>query len=187
MAARPSTGKVPRIGFPPADSSARRGKIENLLRTQKTPIQGSRLAELFNVSRQCIVQDLAILRAGGAQIEATPRGYIVSPRAQGAVRSVLACRHKPERTQEELEILVDNGCKVLDVIVEHPLYGELRGALMLSSRADVADFCNNWHNSRAQLLSSLTDGVHLHTIEATRRDRITRAKSQLRARGFLLR
>jgi hypothetical protein len=165
----------------------RRKKIERLLQTRKVPVQGNQIARLFRVSRQCVVQDLAILRASGAQIEATPRGYRVMPRPKPAVRAVLACRHKPDRTQEELQILVDYGCKVLDVIVEHPLYGELRGSLMLESRADVADFCRNWRGTHAQLLSSLTHGVHLHTVEAARRDRITRAKARLRARGFLLR
>ncbi len=171
----------------PSEGGARRKKIESLLRARKAPVQGSHLARQFRVSRQCIVQDLAILRAAGAQIEATPRGYLVSAAAGPAVRAVLACRHKPERTEEELQILVDHGCKVLDVIVEHPLYGELRGSLMLESRADVADFCRKWRGSHAQLLSSLTGGIHLHTIEAARRDRIARAKSRLRARGFLLR
>jgi len=170
-----------------SEGGTRRKKIESLLRARKAPVQGSHLAGQFRVSRQCIVQDLAILRAAGAEIEATPRGYLVSPRAGRAVRAVLACRHRPERTEEELQILVDHGCKVLDVIVEHPLYGELRGSLMLESRADVADFCRKWRGSHAQLLSSLTGGVHLHTIEAARRDRITRAKARLRARGFLLR
>ncbi|MFZ3201527.1 MAG: 3H domain-containing protein, partial [Candidatus Acidiferrales bacterium] len=93
----------------------------------------------------------------------------------------------PERTKEELEILVDHGVKVLDVIVEHPLYGELRGSLEIESRADVQDFLRRMRTSRAALLSSLTGGVHLHTVEASRREMISRATARLRARGFLLR
>jgi len=100
--------------------------------------------------------------------------------------ALLACRHSPERTEEELEILVDHGVKVLDVIVEHPLYGELRGSLALESRADVRDFLTQVRASRAALLSSLTGGVHLHTVEASRPEMILRAKQRLRARGFLL-
>ena len=83
-------------------------------------------------------------------------------------RAILACRHAPERTEEELQILVDHGVKILDVIVEHPLYGELRGSLMIESRADVQDFLGQVSASRASLLSSLTGGVHLHTVEASR-------------------
>ncbi len=137
-----------------------------------------------------MVQDVAILRAGGEDIIATPRGYRIPAnggRSGAVVREVLACRHAPERTEEELHILVDNGVKVLDVIVEHAIYGELRGSLMLESRADVQDFLRQVRGSKASLLSSLTKGVHLHTVEASRPEAIARAKSALRVRGLLLR
>jgi metal-dependent hydrolase (beta-lactamase superfamily II) len=91
-----------------------------------------------------------------------------------------------ERTEEELQILVDYGVRVLDVIVEHPLYGELRGSLMLESRADVQDFLTQVRSSKATLLSALTGGVHLHTVEASRPEAIARAKAELRKRGILL-
>lgn len=72
------------------------------------------------------------------------------------------------------------------MLVEHPLYGELRGSLMIESRADLQDFLGNIRTTKAVLLSSLTRGVHLHTVEASREEMISRAKTQLRARGFLL-
>ena len=139
------------------------------------------------MSRQCVVQDVAILRAGGKEILATPRGYRLPGAAARPYRAVLACRHAPERTEEELQILVDHGVKVLDVIIEHPIYGELRGALEIESRADIEDFLCRVRASRAALLSSLTGGVHLHTVEASRREMISRATARLRTRGFLLR
>lgn len=164
----------------------RRRGILALMRTHGEPIRGGELAKRFRVSRQCLVQDVAILRAGGEQIEATPRGYHLPAVARLKHRAILACRHAPERTEEELNILVDHGVKILDVIVEHPVYGELRGSLMLESRADVQDFLAQVSSSRASLLSSLTGGVHLHTVEASRTESILRAKAQLKARGFLL-
>jgi hypothetical protein len=85
-----------------------------------------------------------------------------------------------------LNILVDHGVKVIDVIVEHPLYGELRGSLMIESRADVQDFVARWRTTKASLLSSLTRGVHLHTVEASRLEMIARAKAQLHDHGLLL-
>jgi hypothetical protein len=143
------------------------------------------MAREFHVSRQCLVQDVAILRASGQDILATPRGYRL-PAAVGRHRAVLACRHKPEETEEELLILVDHGVRVLDVIVEHQLYGELRGSLLLESRAEVEEFVRRWRGTKANLLSSLTRGVHLHTVEANRPEMIARAKARLQARGFLL-
>jgi transcriptional regulator of NAD metabolism len=81
---------------------------------------------------------------------------------------------------------VDHGVRVLDVIVEHALYGELRGSLTIESRSDVADFLRRWRVTKANLLSSLTRGVHLHTVEASKPEMIARAKAQLQSRGILL-
>ena len=170
--------------LPSADS--RRRRIVEFLRQHGAPITGGELARRLGVSRDSLVQDVAILRAGGEQIVATPKGYRLPESSAHFHRAILACRHAPERTEEELEILVDHGVKILDVIVEHPVYGELRGSLGLESRADVRDFLTHVRASRAALLSSLTGGVHLHTVEASRPEMIVRAKARLRARGFLL-
>ena len=167
-------------------ASQRRRRIVAWMRSHGAPIRGEELAGHFRVSRQCVVQDIAILRAGGEDIVATPRGYRLPKGAGRRHRAILASRHAPERTEEELQILVDHGVKILDVMVEHPLYGELRGSLMIESRADVQDFLGQVSASHASLLSSLTGGVHLHTIEASRPEMISRAKARLRARGFLL-
>ena len=167
-------------------TSDRRRQIVEWLRAHGGPVPGSEIARHFRVSRQCLVQDVAILRARGEEILATPTGYRLPAESNRAHREILACKHPPERTEEELQILLDHGVRILDVIVEHPLYGELRGSLMLESRADLQDFLAHVRASHAALLSSLTDGVHLHTVEASRPEMISRAKTQLRARGFLL-
>jgi transcriptional regulator of NAD metabolism len=156
------------------------------MRAHEGPLHGSDLARRFRVSRQCLVQDVAILRAAGQQILSTPQGYRLPEAASAAHRAILACRHTPEQTEEELNILVDQGVRVLDVVVEHALYGELRGSLMIESRADVQDFLRRWRETKASLLSSLTRGVHLHTVEASSPVRIARAKAQLQQRGILL-
>jgi transcriptional regulator of NAD metabolism len=176
----------PSPGIRPDSAELRRRRIVAWMRTHGGPIRGGELAKHFRVSRQSLVQDVAILRAGGEDIVATPRGYLLPESAGRGHRAILACRHAPERTEEELQILVDHGVKILDVIVEHPLYGELRGSLMIESRADLQDFLAHVSTSHALLLSSLTGGVHLHTIEASRPEMISRAKARLRARGFLL-
>lgn len=134
-----------------------------------------------------MVQDIAILRAGGNDILSTPQGYRLAVKhAAHTQRAVIACQHTPERTEEELQILVDNGVRILDVIVEHALYGEMRGSLMIESRADLQDFMRQWRSTKANLLSSLTRGVHLHTVEASKPGMIARAKAELQSRGILL-
>jgi transcriptional regulator of NAD metabolism len=184
---RPSRSKHldPRSRLDSGDD--RRRRIVEWMRANRAPARGGELARRFQVSRQCVVQDMAILRASGKEVLATPRGYRLPEGPALTHQAILACRHEPERTEEELQILVDHGVKVLDVIVEHPFYGEIRGSLMIESRADVQDFLRKMRSSRATLLSSLTSGVHLHTVEASRPEMISRARARLRERGFLLR
>jgi len=150
------------------------------------PITGGELARRLGVSRQVIVQDMAILRAGGADILATPQGYILGP-AEGVYRRTFACRHDMAGMEQELLIIVDNGGRVLDVVVEHPVYGELRGYLMLASRRDVYKFLENLHKSGAKPLYTLTEhGVHLHTVTAEKEEALNAIELDLAREGILL-
>jgi uncharacterized protein len=173
-------------GGPNGAGAERRRRLTEWMRSQPGPVHGDDLARRFRVSRQCLVQDVAILRAAGVEILSTPQGYRLPQVRPAAHRATLACRHTPEQTEEELNILVDHGVRVLDVVVEHALYGELRGSLMIESRADAQDFLRRWRKTKANLLSTLTRGVHLHTVEASRSEMIARAKARLHERGILL-
>ena len=139
----------------------RRAAILETLAQSAGPVSASALAGRFGVSRQLIVGDVALLRAGGAAIDATARGYVVQGRQAGLIRRA-ACRHQASDMAAELQIMVDNGCTVLDVIVEHPVYGQLTGTLGLGSRYDVKEFIRR--SEAAQPLSLLTEGAHLHTL-----------------------
>jgi transcriptional regulator of NAD metabolism len=170
-----------------APGATRRRRILEWMRGRTGPVPGTDLARHFRVSRQCVVQDIAILRAERNDILSTPQGYRLPEKQRpDAHRAVIACQHGPERTEEELQILVDHGVRILDVIVEHALYGEMRGSLTIESRADVQDFVRRWKSTKASLLSSLTRGVHLHTVEASKPEMIARARAQLQSRGILL-
>jgi hypothetical protein len=143
------------------------------------------LASRFNVSRQVVVGDVALLRASGEDISATPRGYVLS-RDTDFIKRTVACCHGPEDMERELNIIVDNGCTVLDVIVEHPIYGQLAGRLELKSRYDVRQFALRSQQEEARPLSDLTDGIHLHTILCPDEDAFQRVKEDLRQAGLLL-
>lgn len=112
----------------------RRETILKLLRQSAQPVSASTLAGQLSVSRQIIVGDIALLRAGGADILATPRGYCLQNAASAGLTRRVAVRHDEAGMEAELNTMVDNGCTVVDVIVEHPLYGQLTGPLQLSSR-----------------------------------------------------
>lgn len=166
------------------DAASRRQAILDRLRAADRPVSASSLAAEQNVSRQIIVGDIAILRAGGAEISATPRGYVL-PQATDGITRTIACRHTLVQTGQELDILVDNGCTVLDVIVEHPVYGQLTGQLHLSSRYDVGQFLQKVSRSGARPLSALTGGVHLHTILCPDEAAWHRVRAALDQAGFL--
>jgi len=163
----------------------RRQRILELL-DNNLPHKGTDLAATLDVSRQVIVQDIAVLRAAGVNILATPQGYL-RPRQEDTCRRTFPCRHDLAGLEKELLLMVDYGGKVIDVIVEHPLYGEIRGYLMLSSRYDVQKFVTNLASSGARPLYTLTGkGVHLHTVEASGEDILDRIEDRLSRAGFLL-
>lgn len=161
----------------------RRAAVEERIRAAKTPISATALAGEFHVSRQVIVGDVALLRAAGLEIQATPRGYVYGSEGAG-IQAVLACRHTQEKMGSELNLMVDHGCHVLDVIVEHPVYGQLTGQLHLRSRHDVEQFLEKARDARP--LSHLTGGVHLHTVLCPDQEALRRVTAALNEAGFLL-
>lgn len=166
------------------NAQQRRAHILERLEQSAQPVSATALAGELGVSRQIIVGDVALLRAAGADITATPRGYVVR-RAAGLVRQV-AVQHRPEEMEGELNAMVDQGCTVLDVVVEHPVYGQLTGRLDLSSRYDVSEFIRRVSKSRSHPLSDLTDGIHLHTIACPDEGAYQRVLEALEREGFLL-
>ena len=148
-------------------SDERRASLLADLASAEGPLSASRLAARYNVSRQIIVGDIALLRASGEDITATPRGYILKQAPGGIIRR-LACVHTVE-----------------NVIVEHPVYGQLTGQLHLSSRYDVRQFMQRLGNSSAAPLSDLTGGVHLHTLLCNDEAAFIRVKNALAGKGYL--
>ena len=163
----------------------RRRTILKILQESAQPVSASVLAGQLSVSRQIIVGDIALLRAGGEESLATPRGYCIQRSGQGLLRRV-AVRHSSEAMEAELNAIVDQGCTVVDVIVEHPLYGQLTGSLQLSSRYDVAQFIARSQSADAMPLSQLTDGLHLHTLLCSSESAFQRVTARLREQGILL-
>lgn len=167
------------------DGGERRAAIARYLEESEKPVSAAKLARTFSVSRQVVVGDVALLRAGGMEISATPRGYIRAGRATG-LRRTLACCHSAGQMANELNAIVDHGCVVVDVIVDHPIYGQLTGPLQLASRYDVSQFIARCQKYAAAPLSQLTGGVHLHTILCPDESAFHRTEDALRKLGILL-
>ena len=167
------------------DAQKRRSAIARRLEGTTGPVSATVLAGEFGVSRQIIVGDIALLRAAGTDIVATPRGYVLAQAAPGVLRK-LVCRHDADHTEAELNAMVDQGCTVVDVTVDHPIYGQLNGALNLSSRYDVTQYLIRCQQEGAAPLSTLTEGVHLHTLLCPDEDAFTRTQNALRTMGVLV-
>lgn len=169
-------------------SDERRLEIINILNKLDEPISGTELAKKLGVSRQVIVQDIAILRAGGEEIIATPQGYIILKGVdESRIIKTIVCKHSTyDEIEDELKTIVDMGGKILDVIVEHSVYGEIKGSLMISSRLDVEKFIKNLKNTNAEPLSSLTDGIHIHSIEIEDGETFKKIIEKLEEKSYLI-
>jgi len=169
------------------DATKRREKIIATINRDNTPISASVLAKELGVSRQVIVGDIALLRAQGHEIIATARGYMV-PDYIGTNQYIgkIACCHNAEGTKEELYTIVDLGATVVNVIVEHELYGEITGQLNINTRDDADVFVNQLRLSEVKLLSALTLGVHLHTVACRNKAHFAQVKDALDKAGFLV-
>lgn len=165
-------------------TSERRERILEYLKGAEQPLSATALAQRLSVSRQIIVGDVALLRAAGEGVTATPRGYVLERPRAGQVYTV-ACLHSGADMERELTLMVDQGCTVENVIVEHPVYGQLTGPLDLSSRYDVSEFIRKVEENSAKPLSDLTDGIHLHTLRCPDREAFQRTVAKLEREGFL--
>lgn len=159
----------------------RREKIIEAIRASEKPLSASALAAMFHVSRQIIVGDVALLRARGIDIVATPRGYMLEEKAHPLEKKI-AVVHGRAQLQEELYTIVDYGCTAVDVIVEHPIYGSWwDSCTCLPAMMSIVS-----ESIRAsEPLSQLTHGVHLHTIRYPDENAFAQMKEALREKGIL--
>jgi len=169
------------------DASSRRDNILKAIRHSSVPVSASALARELNVSRQVIVGDIALLRAQGHDIIATARGYIFSEATQSNLYvGKIACCHTTESTVDELYTMVDLNATIMNVIVEHDLYGEITGQLNIKNRDDVDTFVDRVKSSEVKLLSELTYGVHLHTVACRDKTHFEQVCHALDTAGFLV-
>lgn len=160
----------------------RRKEILEYLAHCDKPISGTKLAEMFHVSRQVIVQDIALLRAAECEILSTNRGYLCSGKKRAA--RVFHVYHRAERIEEELNAMVDCGGTVEDVFVQHKIYGELRAPLHIGSRRQVQRFVEDIRTGKSKPLTEITSGHHCHTVSAESEDVLDMIEESLRIKGL---
>lgn len=168
------------------NSTDRKNYILNSFEKSEEPLKGQCIAEVLGVTRQVIVKDIAILRASGKNIIATPKGYILSKNSDKKIHRIIAVCHKTCEIEDELKTIVKFGGIIEDVIIEHKLYGEIRGVLMIKTLYDVENFIRKLEKFEAEPLSVLTSGVHLHTVSVETKAELDNIIEELSRKGYLI-
>lgn len=164
--------------------SERRAGIIRQIQKSSKPVSGSELAKSYNVSRQVIVQDIALIRAKGYDIISTNRGYILNiPRS---VSRVFKVQHTDEELTDELYAIVDLGGCIENVMVNHKVYGHIEANLNISSRRKVYEFMNDIKSGKSSPLKNITSNYHYHTVSADSEETLDLIENELRQMGFLI-
>ena len=166
----------------------RRSRILQMLKEQDIPLSGTALAGEFHVSRQVIVQDIALMRAESHDILSTNRGYLYrrEDHTAGLPMRVFSVRHNTDQVLDEFMTVIELGGKVLDVVVEHELYGQIRVDLLIDNARDAREFYDKLLHSKDNPLKILTDDCHYHTVAAPSEKLLDLIQLELQNKGYLL-
>lgn len=163
--------------------SERRKNILLLLQETDAPIAAKDLAVRFHVSRQVIVQDLAVIRVAHPNIISTYRGYLFQLATTHSRE--FKVRHTDEEEGRELTLIVDLGGRVQNVSISHKFYGRVTAEMNISSRQDVQEYTEALRSGQSRHLSNATGGYHYHLVEALSEERLDLIEKALGDHGFL--
>lgn len=161
----------------------RREEIIKFIQASREPLSGSVLSKHFHVSRQVIVQDIALLKAAGYDILATNKGYILNETS--ACTRVFKVHHTNEEIEDELTTIVDIGGTIVDVFVWHRVYGKIEAKMNVSSRRNIAQFIEGIESGRSTPLMNITSGYHYHTIMADSEETLDLIEQALSDKDYL--
>jgi len=165
-------------------------RLEILRRLQETgtPLSGAALAKAFHVSRQIIVQDIALMRAENYGIISTNKGYLLrtEKNENSQPKRVFYIRHSTQQVLDEFQTVIELGGKILDVAVEHEIYGQIRADLLIETAQDAMDFYKKLIACRDNPLKVLTDDCHYHTVAAPSEKLLDLIEDELRKKNYLL-
>ena len=162
----------------------RRDAMIEIIQNSEKPVSGTALAKQFAVSRQVIVQDIALIRAAGYEVLSTHRGYLLGQK--NSVTRIFKVSHTDEEIADELNLIVDLGGKVLDVQINHKVYGRMKADLGIHSRKQVQDFVEEIRSGKSSPLKNITSNYHYHTVEADSEEVLDLIGKELSKRGYLV-
>ena len=160
-----------------------RNKLLDILSSSNSPVSGGTLSKKLDVSRQIIVQDISLLRANGATIFSTNKGYLLQEEKKYS--RVFKVYHSDDQVEEELSTIVDAGGQIRDVFVYHKVYGVLKADMGIKSRRDIRSYMEEISSGKSSLLKNVTSGYHYHTIDAESEEILDAIQAELQQKGFL--
>lgn len=165
-------------------AAERRKAIVCLLLSATEPISGSELAKKFDISRQIIVQDIAVLKGTGYGIISTSKGYVMqtSPLSE----RVFKVRHTTAETEDELSCIVELGGTVVDVFVWHKVYGRIDAPLNIFSKMHIKQFLEGVRTGKSVELMHITGGYHYHTVRAENKEVLDRIEAALTEKNYIV-
>ena len=165
----------------------RREAIICRMQEDSVPLSGTKLASIYGVSRQVIVQDIALIRAAGYDVISTNKGYILNAPVQNTtVERVFKVKHTDEQMEDELCSIVDLGGNIINTMVNHKVYGHLEAPLHIKSRRNVAEFMKDIHSGKSTPLKNVTSGYHYHTVSAESEEVLDMIENMLREKQILV-
>lgn len=165
-------------------SEQRRKQIAALLLAAEKPLNGAQLAAQCGVSRQSIVQDIAVMRAAGYDLLSTHDGYVM--RKAPFAERVFKTRHTTDQTEDELRTIVDRGGTVADVFVWHKVYGKVTAKLHIFSRLQIEQFMDGVRSGQSSELMHITGGYHYHTVHAENEQVLDEIENALHEKGYIV-
>lgn len=164
--------------------SERRDAIIEQIKSSAAPVPGKTLAQTYEVSRQVVVQDIALIRAAGYDIISTNRGYILN--APHSVNRIFKVQHTDEDLENELCSIVDLGGTIVNVMINHKVYGHMEAVLNITSRRKVMVFMEDLRSGKSSPLKNITSNYHYHKVEADSEETLDMIEEMLEKSGYLI-
>lgn len=162
----------------------RRKEIAAIIMAAEEPVSGSVLSERLGVSRQIIVQDIAMLRAEGYDVLSTHQGYVIT-KGPFAER-VFKLRHTSEQTEDELTTIVNLGGTIVNVFVWHKVYGKVEAGMNIFSERGITQFIEGIKSGKSSELMHITSGYHYHTVRADSEETLDKIQAALDEKGYIV-
>ena len=147
----------------------RREKLLSMLAKSKEPIAGAEMAKQLSVSRQVIVQDIALLRAADNNIVSTNRGYVLLK--PGKCERIFKVRHTAEEIEKYINQIAFSGANDFlakykddaNAIIGHFGLG-FYSAFMVAKQVDIV---TKSYKEEAPAVKWTCDGSPEFTLEET--------------------